>query len=169
VNRPTVELVPIGVVLGGRTDPVDDDWGAVPAVIELDAEVVGKEATRGLEDFSHLEVAFHFHRVAADRVTTGARRPRSNPAWPEVGILAQRGKARPNRLGISRCELRAVDGLRLEVVGLDAIDGTPVLDVKPWMEAFAPRTPVREPAWVAELMADYWDVGSATRTGGGHP
>ena len=73
-----------------------------------------------------------------------------------MGILAQRAKGRPNRIGVSVCELLAVDGLRLRVRGLDAVDGTPVLDVKPYMPAFGPRGPVRQPAWAEELMRDYW-------------
>jgi tRNA (adenine37-N6)-methyltransferase len=73
-----------------------------------------------------------------------------------VGILAQRAKSRPNRIGVTLCELVAVDDLQVRVRGLDAVDGTPVLDVKPYMSAFGPRGAVREPTWVAELMRDYW-------------
>ena len=118
--------------------------------------VLGPDATAGLDDFSHIEVVFVFDRVAADEITRGARRPRGRADWPEVGILAQRAKSRPNRVGVTVCELVSVDGLRLRVRGLDAIDGTPVLDVKPYMSDFGPRGPVREPAWVGELMRDYW-------------
>jgi tRNA (adenine37-N6)-methyltransferase len=85
-----------------------------------------------------------------------ARRPRGNPDWPEVGIFAQRAKRRPNRIGVSVCELVGVDGLQLAVRGLDAIDGTPVLDIKPYLTEFAPRTPVRQPHWSRQLMAGYW-------------
>ena len=148
-------MKPVGVVRGGRTEPVDDDWGAAEATIRLD-ERFGPEVVAGLDAFSHLEVVYLFHLVDEGSVNTGARRPRGNPAWPEVGIFAQRGKERPNRLGVSRCELLAVDGLDLRVRGLDAVDGTPVLDLKPWMEEFAPRGDVRQPAWSRELMARYW-------------
>ena len=74
-------------------------------------------------------------------------------------IIAQRGKARPNRLGVSRCRLVRVEGTRLVVEGLDAIDGTPVLDVKPWIDAFGPQGAVRQPAWATELMRDYYARG----------
>jgi tRNA (Thr-GGU) A37 N-methylase len=86
----------------------------------------------------------------------GARHPRGRTDWPLVGIFAQRGKARPNRIGVTTCELVGVDGRRVLVRGLDAIDGTPVLDLKPYMAEFAPRSAVREPAWAHELMRDYW-------------
>jgi tRNA (adenine37-N6)-methyltransferase len=151
-----VTVTPIGHVRGGRREVVDDDWARVRAAIELDPDAVGPRATDGLETFSHLEVVFVFDRVDPTSVTTDARRPRGNPVWPEVGILAQRGKARPNRLGVSRCRLLDLHGLTLEVEGLDAVDGTPVLDVKPWMTGFAPQGEVVEPRWATELMVDYW-------------
>jgi tRNA (Thr-GGU) A37 N-methylase len=73
-----------------------------------------------------------------------------------VGILAQRGSGRPNRIGVSVCEVLAVDGRTLRVRGLDAIDGTPVLDIKPVMTEFLPRGQVRQPAWSSDLMEGYW-------------
>jgi tRNA (adenine37-N6)-methyltransferase len=57
---------------------------------------------------------------------------------------------------VTTCELVGVDGLTLRVRGLDAIDGTPVLDVKPYMAEFGPRGTLRQPAWSSELMAGYW-------------
>ena len=73
-----------------------------------------------------------------------------------VGIFAQRGKNRPNRLGVSVCELLGVDGLCVTVRGLDALDGTPVLDLKPVLREFLPRGTVQQPAWASELMARYY-------------
>jgi tRNA (Thr-GGU) A37 N-methylase len=96
------------------------------------------------------------HQVDPAKVETGARHPRERKDWPLVGIFAQRGKARPNRIGVSRCRLLGVDGLDVHVEGLDAIDGTPVLDVKPWMDEFAPRGRTRQPDWSRELMRDYY-------------
>ncbi len=155
--RPTpVTLLPVGWVQGGRAEPEDDRWDGVEAAIALDAARFGVEAVAGLDAFSHLEVVFLFHRVDPARIEAGARRPRGNPDWPAVGIFAQRGKDRPNRLGVTRCRLLAVEGLVLRVRGLDAIDGTPVLDVKPHMPQFDARGAVRHPRWAGELMAGYW-------------
>jgi tRNA-Thr(GGU) m(6)t(6)A37 methyltransferase TsaA len=151
-----IMLRPIGVVRSSRTEPVDDGWDAVTSRIELDAERFGPDALAGLEAFSHVEVIVHFHRADPAREERGARHPRGNPAWPRVGIFAQRGKDRPNRLGATICRVLDVEGTVLHVAGLDAIDGTPVLDIKPWMEGFAPRGERREPAWAAELMRAYW-------------
>jgi tRNA-Thr(GGU) m(6)t(6)A37 methyltransferase TsaA len=150
-----VSLEPVGRVVGGRTEPIDDDWGDVEATIVLD-ERFSADAVAGLEDFSHLDVVFLFHLVDPDSVVAGARRPRGRQDWPLVGIFAQRGKARPNRIGVTTCRLLGVSGSEVRVAGLDAIDGTPVLDLKPYMDEFGPRGQVREPAWARELMQNYW-------------
>ncbi|KQV62338.1 MULTISPECIES: SAM-dependent methyltransferase [unclassified Caulobacter] len=152
----TIAMTPIGRVEGGRAVPEDDDWGGSRARIVLDAERFDDEALMGLETFSHAEVVYVFDKVTDDQVVTGARHPRGNPAWPRVGIFAQRGKNRPNRIGVTVCEILAVNGRVLEVLGLDAIDGTPVLDIKPVMSGFAPRGPHREPDWARAIMERYW-------------
>jgi tRNA-Thr(GGU) m(6)t(6)A37 methyltransferase TsaA len=145
----------IGFVSSPRTEAIDDDWGAVEATITLVAPY-GPSALLGLDEFSHIEVIYLFDRVDPATVHTEARVPRNNPAWPEVGILAQRAKNRPNRLGLATCELVAVTGAVVRVRGLDAIDGSPVIDIKPYMTEFAPRGAVTQPAWSHELMADYY-------------
>ena len=149
-------LKPIGHVRGGRSEPIDDDWDSVEASIDLDAGQFKADATASLDAFSHIEVVFHFNRVQDGEINTGARHPRGRADWPLVGIFAQRGKGRPNRIGVTVCRLLSVDGLTLRVRGLDAIDGTPVLDIKPVMRGFLPRGAVREPDLARELMAGYW-------------
>ena len=151
----TFPVAAIGHVASSRREPIDDDWGTIEATIELDAAFEAS-SLRGLAEFSHVEVVYLFHLVDLGVITTGARRPRGNPSWPEVGIFAQRGKDRPNRIGISTCRLLGVEGTRVRVLGMDAIDGTPVLDIKPYMRQFGPRGDVRQPAWVDEIMADYF-------------
>lgn len=150
-------LTPIGHVRGGRADAIDDDWGASRATIALDPDKFTPDALAGLADFSHAEVIFLFDKVPDDKIETGARHPRGRADWPLVGIFAQRGKNRPNRLGLTTCRIVAVDGLTVEVEGLDAIDGTPVLDIKPVMVEFLPRGDVRQPGWSHELMQGYWE------------
>lgn len=152
----TYTVEPIGHVRGGRADPVDDDWGNSRSIIELDAAHFGADALAGLDAFSHAEILFLFDRVTAETIQRGARHPRGRQDWPLTGIFAQRGKNRPNRLGITICRVLGVEGTRLHVEGLDAIDGTPVIDIKPVMREFLPRGEVRQPDWVAELMAEYW-------------
>ncbi|MEO0492652.1 MAG: SAM-dependent methyltransferase [Actinomycetota bacterium] len=147
----------IGHVHNERTSPEDDDWDSVVSTVVLDDEWFTPDVVAGLAEFSHLDIVFLFDRVDPDKVDLGARHPRNREDWPLVGIFAQRAKARPNRLGVTTCELLAVDGLTLTVMGLDAIDATPVLDIKPHMIEFQARTEVRQPAWVGELMAQYWE------------
>ena len=146
---------PIGFVSAPRPHAEDDFWGGEEARITL-TEPYTAEALAGLADFSHIEVLFLFHEVEPAKIITGARHPRNNRDWPAVGIFAQRGKNRPNRIGSTICRLVRVDGAALHVVELDAIDGTPVLDIKPVMAEFLPREPVRQPAWSTELMRQYW-------------
>ncbi|MEQ1875170.1 MAG: SAM-dependent methyltransferase [Bdellovibrionia bacterium] len=148
-----IEVAPIGTVESTRTEPTDDGWDVVQSSVVLDAGRFTPEALKGLETFSHAEIIFWMHGA-----NEGAekRRPRGNPAWPETGIFAQRGKDRPNRIGTSVCRILKIDGLRLTLEGLDAIHGTPVLDIKPWVREFGPRGVTRQPTWATEIMSKYW-------------
>lgn len=147
-------MVPVGRVVSTRGVPEDDGWDGETARIEL-LEPFDGRALQGLDGFSHCMVVYVFDRASWDgsRMT---RRPRGNPDWPETGIFAQRGKDRPNRIGVTVCRVVAVEGTVLHVSGLDAIDGTPVLDIKPHMEEFGPRGERRQPSWATELMNGYW-------------
>lgn len=154
------EIESIGRVEAARSEAIDDDWGGTESAIVLDPRFE-EDALAGLESFSHVEVLFVFDRVDPAKIVTGARHPRNNPDWPAVGIFAQRGKNRPNRLGNTICRVVRREGRRLVVAELDAIDGTPVVDLKPVMREFLPREAIRQPAWVGELMAGYWNPAGA--------
>lgn len=144
---------PIGYVRNVRKEVEDDNWGEVVSEIVIE---IGEEALQGLEGFSHAKIIFYFDQVDESRIVTGARHPRNNTEWPQVGILAQRGKNRPNRIGLTSVNLLKREGNVLFVAGLDALDGTPVLDIKPVMQEFQPRGEIRQPAWASELMKNYW-------------
>jgi tRNA-Thr(GGU) m(6)t(6)A37 methyltransferase TsaA len=150
-----IQIKAIGFVEAVRPHAEDDFWGGEEACIALTEEFTS-EALQGLSDFSHVEVLFLFHEVETAKIVTGARHPRNNKAWPAIGIFAQRGKNRPNRIGSTVCRIVRVDGTKLLVAELDAINGTPVLDIKPVMAEFLPRQEVRQPAWSHELMREYW-------------
>ncbi len=151
----TISLSPIGVVKNSRPIVEDDHWGGVVSVIEL-ASSFNEEALLCVEEFSHAEIIFYFHLIDENKIETGARHPRNNENWPKVGIFAQRGKNRPNQLGASIVKIVEREGMRLSVRGLDAVDGTPVLDIKPVLREFLPRDEVRQPQWATELMKNYW-------------
>jgi tRNA (adenine37-N6)-methyltransferase len=152
----TFTMEPIGRVESARVEPIDDDWGQIAATVHLDETRFTADSLRGLAEFSHVDIVYVFDQVEEDSYEVGARRPRGNLEWPEVGVFAQRNKRRPNRIGVCTCELVGIEGTLLTVRGLDAIDGTPVLDIKPYMNEFAPRTAVRQPQWSHELMSGYW-------------
>ncbi len=152
----TFTMTPIGHVECERTEPIDDDWGSIESNIHIDSDQFTADVLAGLTDFSHIDVVYYFDRVDEAKINLGARHPRNRPDWPLVGIFAQRAKARPNRIGVTTCELIGVDGLSICVRGLDAIDATPVLDIKPHVREFQPRRPVTQPDWIGELMANYW-------------
>ena len=150
-----IDLSPIAIVKNTHKAIRDDHWGDIISTIEL-LEPLTADAFEGLETFSHIEVIFYFNQVDEKNIETGSRHPRNNPDWPVVGILAQRSKNRPNRIGATICRLLKHEGNSITVQGLDAIDGTPVLDIKPVMREFLPPGEIRQPEWVSQLMQNYW-------------
>jgi tRNA (adenine37-N6)-methyltransferase len=153
----TIIMTPIGYVRGPVRSSKQDFWGNVESTIELDTERFTTDAVKGLEEFSHLEVFFHLSGIAEGSILTGASHPRDNPAWPEVGIFARRSRARPNRMGATICRLVRVNDLEVTVFGLDAFDGTPVLDLKPVLAEYLPdKKEIRQAQWTRELMATYF-------------
>lgn len=148
-------LTPVATVVGGRREPIDDGWGQVHARIQLTDEMPDG-VLAGLEEFSHLEVIFVFHLVDPSTPFASTRRPRGRADLLEVGALAQRHKDRIGRLGLSRCTILEVADRSVLVAGLDAIDGTPVVDLKPWFDAFGPRGARREPSWVESVTTSYF-------------
>jgi tRNA-Thr(GGU) m(6)t(6)A37 methyltransferase TsaA len=142
-------------VHNNRKEPSDDFWGEVISELRL-AESYPIEAFDGIDSFSHLEILFLFHGSYKDEFVKGSAHPRGNKNWPKVGIFAQRKSNRPNHLGVTIAEVVRREGRSLFVRLLDAIDGTPVIDIKPVMKEFLPQTPVLQPIWSQELMKDYW-------------
>lgn len=150
-----IQLSPVAYVRSPRTDLSDDNWGQVVSEIHL-VEHLPESCFDSIAEFSHLEIVFYFHRVQSASIVMGSEHPRENPDWPKVGIFAQRKKSRPNCLGLTSVELLGHRGRILHVKGLDAIDGTPILDIKPQMKEFLPRQELVQPDWATELMSGYW-------------
>ena len=147
-------LNPVASVKNTRQAKIDDNWGEIISEIEL-APNIPIESLDGIESFSHLEIIFYFDK--ATKTITGSEHPRENPNWPKVGIFAQRKKDRPNHLGLTIVKLLGKHGKTLTVSYLDAIDGTPVLDIKPVFEAYLPVGKIKEPEWSKELIRNYWN------------
>jgi tRNA (adenine37-N6)-methyltransferase len=156
VSHETFTVEPVGNVVGRRKEPTDDYWGGTHSVIRLRDDLFTPAATANLDAFSHIEVVFRFHLTDPTDLNLGARRPRDNPEWPEVGIFGHRNMRRINWLGVSRCRLTKVDGLDLHVEALDAVDGTPVLDIKPWFVEMGPRGPIHQAQWTTDMLSRYY-------------
>ncbi len=150
----TFEISPIGIVHSSRDVPEDDAWDSETSRIELLPPFTG-QSLMGLKEFSHCIVVYVFDKAQWDG-SKMSRHPRGNKDWPEVGIFGQRAKDRPNRLGVTVCRILDVEGSTVSLSGLDAIDGTPVVDIKPYMTEFDARGDRFQPAWSNELMKDYW-------------
>ncbi|WP_088070326.1 tRNA (N6-threonylcarbamoyladenosine(37)-N6)-methyltransferase TrmO [Gottfriedia luciferensis] len=146
---------PVAFVRNTRKEIIDDNWGSIISEIEL-VEEMNEEALSGISDFSHLEIIFYFNKVTDEMIQYNARHPRNNMNYPKVGIFAQRGKNRPNKLGLTSVELLKHSGRILTVKGLDAIDGTPIIDIKPIMKEFLPKGEVKQAEWSKSLMDKYW-------------
>ena len=149
-----IKLQSIATVKNSRTEPTDDDWETVIAEIELSSHIP-TEAFDNISDFSHLEIIYYLDKVENQDVIFSGR-PRGNPNYPSVGIFAQRKKDRPNTIGLATVELLEHNDRTIKVKFLDAINGTPILDIKPVFKEYEPKSEIKQPIWVADLMKNYW-------------
>ena len=147
-------LTPIGIVESPVKDPVDENWGTVTSRILLNPKYA--PGLLGLGDFSHLIVVTYLHKASFDPARHLQRRPRGLEHMPRVGIFSQRAKDRPNPLGVTAVRVLAVGEKDVTVQGLDAIDGTPVIDLKPYYPQYDRVDTAAVPAWVEELMKNYF-------------
>ncbi len=146
---------PVAYIRNERSEALDDNWGEIVSTVEL-AQDVPSEALQGLDEFSHVEIVF-FADWAQD-VPPGPwhRHPRGNEEWPDVGVFAQRNKDRPNRILLTTVAIEQLNDRSFTVRGLDGIDGTPVLDIKPVFSWSVPTGTLRAAAWSEALGNDYF-------------
>lgn len=148
-----IEIKPIGIIKNSRTEPMDDNWSSIESIIEL-ADELADECFDGIDQFSHLEIIYYFNKTSLTFLAS--EHPRENKQYPKVGIFAQRKKDRPNHLGATMVKLVKREKRKLVVSNLDAIDGTPVIDIKPVFKEYLPQGEVIQPDWVSKLMKNYW-------------
>lgn len=150
-----VEIVmkPIGYVHNDVANKKDVSWGQDVSVIELEEEYYA--GLEGLSDFSHAIILYHLDKAVYDKEKHLQRRPQNREDMPLVGIFSQRGKDRPNRIGMTSVQIVNVEDTQLTVKGLDAIDGTAVLDIKPYYPVYDRKDAV-VPEWVDRLMEHYF-------------
>ena len=149
-----ITLKPIGFVSSPVTDRMDANWGDITSKIVLNPEIIG--ALSGLENFSHAIIVTYLHEAHYEKDKHLQRRPRNLATMPLTGILAQRAKNRPNPIGITAVKILNVNSDSLEIRGLDAINGTPVLDIKPYYPHYDKVNDSTVPEWVDRLMKDYF-------------
>jgi tRNA-Thr(GGU) m(6)t(6)A37 methyltransferase TsaA len=141
-------LKAIGIVRNGVKQPRKQDWEKVVSDIVVESSLT--EALDGLEDFSHIVVVYWMHRVTAtDKLPTKVH-PRGRQELPIVGLFATRSTQRPNPLGITTIRLlKRLDNV-LKVEGLDAIDGTPVIDIKPHLPGYDSAANTEVALWITK-------------------
>ena len=144
---PTMTLKAIGVVRNGvKQAPAEGDWWA-ELVSEIVIDKSLTEALDGLEGFSHIIVLYWMHQVAEDEMPLKIH-PRRNSELPLVGLFATRTPNRPNRIGKATVRLLQRQGNILRVKGLDALDGTPVIDIKPYLPGYDSVADATIPQWI---------------------
>ena len=142
----------IGYVVNDIDSPIDCGWAKVESRIVLEENLA--PALLGLGDFSHLLVVFWMHQAKPPAVLQ--RRPQNRDDMPKIGLFSQRSKHRPNSIGVTSVPLVRVSGCEVIVRGLDAVNGTPVLDIKPYYPYYDSLGEVQMPEWVDRLMVDYF-------------
>ena len=148
-----IELEIIGSVVTPIKEPVDENWGEVISEIALNEKYA--DGLIGLKDFSHAIIIYFMH-LATDKERVKIRRhPQGRDDMPFVGIFSQRAKRRPNPVGVTAVKIIKVENNVLKIQGLDAIDGTPVLDIKPYYPRDRVANPII-PEWVYRLMSNYY-------------
>jgi len=144
-DLPSVTLEPIGTVRSEIKQPARRDCEEVIADIIINDDLA--EALDGLEDFSHLVVLYWIHRAASGEVPLKVH-PRGRLELPLLGLFTTRTPNRPNRIGMSTVRLLERQGNILRVKGLDAIEGTPVIDIKPYIPGYDSVTNAEVPSWI---------------------
>lgn len=144
----SITLEPVAVVRNGIAGPKHEGWAEVVSDIIFLPEHAAR--LEGIEGFSHIQVLFYLHLTPPEERARQRFRPRDNPDLPMVGAFATRSQRRPNPIGLSTVRLLRRRGRALVVQGLDALDGTPVLDIKPYTPRYErPEGEVRVPEWAA--------------------
>ncbi|MFN8639761.1 MAG: SAM-dependent methyltransferase [Dehalococcoidia bacterium] len=140
-----ISMTPIGVVRNAEHDAARQDWRGVRSRIELREDLA--PALLGLTDYSHVIVLGWLHEIPPDLRPRTQAYPSGDARLPLQGALALRGGARPNPLAFTVCRLRRIEGATLEVEDLDLVDGSPVLDLKPYIAFYDSVPKATLPKW----------------------
>ena len=144
-----ITFKPIGVVHNEIKQTGYRDCKDIVSEIEVNAKWA--ELLDGIEEFSHIIILFWMHKVSRDVAPPAKVHPRGRADLPLIGLFATRAPQRPNPVGLTIVKLLKRRGNVLTVQGLDAVDGTPVIDIKSYMIPKIARNEIRMPEWVAKL------------------
>ena len=144
---PGMTLKAIGIVRNEVKQPVRHGWRGIVSEIVVDSSLT--EALDGLDEFSHIIVFYWMHQLPAGKLLPLKVHPMGKPELPLVGRFATRSPSRPNPVGQATVRLLERRGNILKVKGLDAIDGTPVIDIKPYLPGYDSVTDAKAPPWMA--------------------
>lgn len=144
-----ITLRPIGTIRNGHTEKPGVSWDKVVSKIVIDETYA--EALDGVEEFSHIHVLFWLDQVEDERGSKMKVHPQRREDLPEVGVFATRTMFRPNPIGLTSVRLLGREKNVLRVLGLDALDGTPLLDLKPYIPRGDLWPEASGPAWLARL------------------
>ncbi|MDA0364370.1 MAG: tRNA (N6-threonylcarbamoyladenosine(37)-N6)-methyltransferase TrmO [Chloroflexi bacterium] len=142
-----IEIASVGIVAGAGDDVARVDWSRVRSEIRVHDEYA--DALLGLSDYSHLLVIGWLDRIPNDLRLRLRAHPSGDERYPVQGALALRGGARPNPISVTVCRLLRIDGTRIRVEGLDLVDGTPVLDLKPYIAHYDSVPGASLPGWAS--------------------
>jgi tRNA-Thr(GGU) m(6)t(6)A37 methyltransferase TsaA len=143
-----INLQPIGLVKNNITEPKGGNRKEVVSEIIINKDLI--EALHKIDEFSHIIVIYWMHKLPPSQRSVIKVHPRHNKDLPLVGVFASRSPARPNPLGITTVKLLERRDNILKVSGLDAIDGTPVLDIKPYLPDYDYTSEIKTPGWIAK-------------------
>jgi L-fuculose-phosphate aldolase len=149
-SEPQLTLRPVGWVIDGPACPPEEGWEDREAVVEV--EPAWAEALHGIEGFSHIWLLWWLDRRNEPPEALQVH-PEGRSEMPLTGIFATRSPHRPNPLAMTAVELLGREGRRLRVRGLDACQGTPVLDIKPYLRRGDQIATATMPAWLQQLWA----------------
>ena len=151
-RQESINLVPIGRVVNGVEYPSDVKWETITSKVIIAPQLV--EALDGIDGFSHILIIFYLHKVGEDRRSVLKVHPQGRQELPLTGVFATRSPVRPNPIGVTVVKLLERQENVLKVLGLDAYDGAPVLDVKPYLR----RGDFIEEATMPDWLLRLWEL-----------
>jgi tRNA-Thr(GGU) m(6)t(6)A37 methyltransferase TsaA len=144
-----MKIQAIGIVRSSVKKPKDNNNKSSVAEIVIDKKY--EQALEHIDGFSHVVVLYWMNQLAPSKRSTLKVHPRRRKDLPLVGVFATRSPVRPNPIGLTTVPLLEHRGNILKVKGLDALDRTPVIDIKPYIPSHASPARVKTPAWVKNL------------------